>query len=272
MSQARGLKKTDRPAAAPEAAAFDREVDAKRQATPDGATFQELDREHRLTGKPRSNGFGESRTFVAQYDGESDGRIPLEELHFNGVLFTELPQRRQDVLHMFPNSKFMSDEHVNRIKLPAPPMTEDEREEFNRRPRQGANTDFTGFTGQEEGFSADYTRALGPMREHLLNHGDSEEGPNPKRELMLQHVPPGMTGKFLSKSVIASRGMRGFKLAMEGGKPVEFGNMLLGMKPTALVQAKRRRQQQLHNEIIGHAVKTQEAPLTRRELEDPERD
>ena len=92
----------------------------------------------------------------------------------------------------------------------------------------------------------------GPFEKHVQQrrdfgreHHDSDAMPDHMREIMKAHVPPGFHGRFLSKAVCDTKGLRGWEPV--AGAP-EVGGMFLGRKPVEIARKQRTSSVRKHEE------------------------
>ena len=94
---------------------------------------------------------------------------------------------------------------------------------------------------------------------------ESFEAPDPLREAVERYVRPGFRGRFVSDSVVASMGMRGYEPVLVNGDPVKVGAMKLAEMPEEKVRRrnafyqgkgaeKLRQTQEQHEEQIAKAA------------------
>jgi hypothetical protein len=88
----------------------------------------------------------------------------------------------------------------------------------------------------------DFDKTLDARGEARLGHEDFE-APDPYREAIAAHVPPGFRGKFLSDAVVSRHGLRGFVPVLVDGQPVQVGGDKLAMMPEAKAQQRNRHYQ-----------------------------
>jgi len=78
------------------------------------------------------------------------------------------------------------------------------------------------------------------------------EAKDPMKELVDQHIQPGMKARFLSDSVVSKKGMRGFEpVRDEEGKLVKLGGMTLAQMPIEKAAARNRHFQELGNQRLA---------------------
>jgi hypothetical protein len=89
--------------------------------------------------------------------------------------------------------------------------------------------------------ASEFGRSIEERRDFRRDAGPHEifEAPDPMKELVEQHVEPGMRGKFLSPGRVDRDGTRGFEIVKDlKGEPVKMGRMVLGQMPEAKARAR----------------------------------
>ena len=89
--------------------------------------------------------------------------------------------------------------------------------------------------------ATEFGRSIDERRDFRNEAGPREifEAPDPMKELVEQHVQPGMRGKFLSPGRVDRDGTRGFEVVKDSkGEPVRMGRMVLGQMPEAKARAR----------------------------------
>ena len=170
-------------------------------------------------GRPRkimSTGVGESRVFADP--NPEPPLVDLADCHITGA--DGVVRRVGD---------FMTDDQIALLHYR---MTDEGFEEYNRgkEPRQLARE-----------VSGPVDKAIRHRRDDRLTDMQPWEASDPMRELVEQHIEPGMRPKFLSEAVIKKHGgtTRGFEVVKdEHGDPVRLGTLILGQMPEEKAEAR----------------------------------
>lgn len=83
------------------------------------------------------------------------------------------------------------------------------------------------------------------------------ESPDPVKDVVKQHVPPGMRPKLLSDPVVNVRGMRGWKPVIgKNGDPVKVGTMVLAVMPEERAQKRNEHYRGLAKDALVEATES----------------
>jgi hypothetical protein len=89
--------------------------------------------------------------------------------------------------------------------------------------------------------ATEFGRSIEERRDFRQDAGRREifEAPDPMKELVEEHIEPGMRAKFLSPGRVERDGTRGFEVVKDSkGDPVKMGRMVLGQMPEAKARAR----------------------------------
>lgn len=89
------------------------------------------------------------------------------------------------------------------------------------------------------------------FREH---EEESWLAPDPMKELADKYVRPGFSGKFMSRSVTARNGLRGFEPVSNGGKEVTLGTMFLAEAPIDVVKRRNKKYQKVGQQQMAEVA------------------
>lgn len=97
--------------------------------------------------------------------------------------------------------------------------------------------------------------------------GDMAEAPDVRRDLVEQHVAPGMRGKFVAERHLARTGRdhRGFEVVKdEQGQPVRHGTSILAQIPEERARGKNRRAEQASRDKVSQVyARADDSPQSR---------
>lgn len=98
-----------------------------------------------------------------------------------------------------------------------------------------------------------FTKTLEHRKDAVRDEGMSlDEAPNPMKELMEEHLKPGMKGRFLSPRVLDRRGRRGWEPVLDAsGQQVKVRDMILAQKPAEVAAADAKKVREHGNRLLG---------------------
>lgn len=103
------------------------------------------------------------------------------------------------------------------------------------------------------------------QRRDFRNDESNEQwhAPDPMKDLADKYVRPGFSGKFMSRSVSAHKGLEGFVPIKDNGKEITLGTMFLAEAPIGFVKRRNKKYQDEGKQAMAEVANRSSEELVR---------
>lgn len=100
----------------------------------------------------------------------------------------------------------------------------------------------------------EFDKSIQERRDFRNTQDEAWLAPDPMKELADKFVRKGFSGKFMSRSVTARNGLRGFEPIKDNGKEITLGTMFLAEAPIDVVKKRNRKYQDVGKQQMAEVA------------------